>query len=460
MREGSGYDAPQLTPLPFLAFAKHQARPILPTAGVEDGVDIAKLVEQYGSPLFVVSERRLRRDFRDFRDAFTEPGLKTQIGYSVKTNYLPAIVSIAREEGAWAEVVSGMEYDLARALGAPGEEIIFNGPHKTREELEKAIGEGAIVNVDNFAELDLVTALARALGKTARIGLRFSFQYGDQPWTKFGFNDENGDSQQALEKIAAREELDLVLLHNHCGTFVLVHDLYAAAADRMIGIARRARKLGLRPTMADFGGGFPSRNSLKPEFDLPGGSRRAGNFWLPYGEILCRRLMEAKELFGGHPTLVLEPGRAVVDGCTRLAATVVASKRIPGHGEALIVDAGVNLVPTACYYDHDLVPVDATGNGDKSRPGRPIEVLGPLCMQSDRLRSRAALPGLAVGDHLVIGNVGAYCHTQSMQFIQTRPATVMVGQDGIEVIRRRESWRDVFALDHLPDRLRADGCSF
>jgi diaminopimelate decarboxylase len=81
-------------------------------------------------------------------------------------------------------------------------------------------------------------------------------------------------------------------------------------------------------------------------------------------------------------------------------------------------------------------------------------------MQTDRLREQAMLPPLEVGDILVISHVGAYCHTQSMQFIQARPATVLLGPDGPEVIRRRETWRDVFALDHLPERLRGDGCRF
>jgi len=404
-----------------------------------------------------VSEERLRRDYREFLNAFSNSDIETQIAYSVKTNYLPAICSILRQEGAWAEVVSGMEYELSRAIGIPGREIVFNGPHKTREDLDRAVAEGAIVNIDNFAELDLVAEAARALNVRARVGLRFSFRYGLQPWTKFGFSDDNGDSQRALERVSALPELDFVLLHNHCGTFVLVHDLYAHAAQRMIELARRARRLGLRPTMADFGGGFPSRNTLRPEFDLPGRSHRIGSFWHPYGEVLCRKLAHAKELFGGRPILVLEPGRSIVDECVQLAVTVVAIKHIPGHSDAIIVDAGVNLVPTACYYEHDLM---AGGRGRRERRAKTTIVYGPLCMQTDVLRDRAVLPELAVGDNLVIRHVGAYCHTQSMQFIQTRPATVLVSPKGVEVIRRRETWRDVFALDLLPDRLRSDGCVF
>jgi hypothetical protein len=81
-------------------------------------------------------------------------------------------------------------------------------------------------------------------------------------------------------------------------------------------------------------------------------------------------------------------------------------------------------------------------------------------MQSDRLRESVALPPLHAGDIVRVSHVGAYCHTMSMQFIQTRPATVLMGAMGPEVIRRREEWRDVFRLDELPPRLRGDGCTF
>ena len=457
MPDGRVYEAPRLILLPFVAFDKHRQRTVSPTNALP-GVDVAKLVKQFGSPLFIVSEARLREDYRNFLKSFTRREIRTQVAYSVKTNYLPAVCAIMRQEGAWAEIVSGMEMELARSLGFPGSETLFNGPHKTREELELAIASGVLVIADNFAELDALEQMAKAQNRKIKIGIRSSFQYGAAAWTKFGFNIENGDAQRALERIAASRHLDLDLLHNHCGTFVLVQDLYAQSIAKLIGLARRCHALGLKPTKVDVGGGFPSANNLKPEFDVPGGSRRTGDFWQSYADVICRPLEKAKDLFGGRPTLVLEPGRAIVDGAVQLACTVLAKKKIPGQGAAIIVDAGVNLVPTAVYYDHG---VSAVPRGKKAPADRGlVDVFGPLCMQSDRLRTQARLPELEVGDHLVISDVGAYCHTQSMQFIQTRPATVLIGEREPELIRRRETWRDVFALDSIPGRLRDSASRF
>lgn len=454
------YVPPRITPLPFIAFTKHCTRLPGPASLEPDDEFVpTELVAQYGSPLFVVSEQRLRADFRKFLRAFSDPHVDTCVAYSVKTNYLPAVCSIVRSEGAWAEVVSGMEYELARSLGFPPGEIIFNGPHKTRMELERALREGALVNIDNFDELDAVERIAATLAAPARIGVRISFHHGAMPWTKFGFSDDNGDSLRALERIARNRQLRLELLHNHCGTFVLVHSLYAMAADRLIGLAKRARALGLAPHMIDFGGGFPSANVLRPEYDLAGGSVRAGDFWGGYAAEICSRLVKAKGVFGGRPTLILEPGRAVVDACTQLLCTVVATKSVDKSEDAVILDAGVNLVPTACYYDHGVSRVAGAG-GTSHQRHKAVSVFGPLCMQSDRLRESVALPPLRAGDIVRVSHVGAYCHTMSMQFIQTRPATVLIGPDGPELIRRREAWRDVFRLDELPARLRGDGCSF
>lgn len=453
------YTPPQVTPLPFIAFDKHHARSLLPAFELSEQIDAKALLATYGSPLYVVSEQRLRRDFRNFQNAFKSTKVETQIAYSVKTNYLPAVCSVFRDEGAWAEVVSEMEYKLSRSLGVPAHEIIFNGPHKTREQLQCALSEGAIVNIDNFDELGLVEQIADEGKREVRIGIRVSFRHGTGSWVKFGFSDDTDDAQKALRRIARNKRLKLELLHHHGGTFLLVHEVYAQATKRLIELGRRARALGLRPTMIDLGGGFPSSNSLKADFDFPGGSVRVGNFWDSYANAILPQLEKAKDVFGGRPTLVLEPGRAVVDASTQLLCSVTAIKRIPNEGTAVMVDAGVNLVPTVCYYDHHLTSAQEP-RAAKNVPGEAVDVYGPLCMQSDKLRTSVSLPSLAVGDALSISHVGAYCHSQSMQFIQTRPATVLVGPDGPELIRRAETWRDVFALDQIPERLRADACEF
>ena len=118
-----------------------------------DGVPIPELVKQFGSPLFVYSEKTIRRKYRQHYTAFSTRYPDVCIGWSYKTNYLKAICALMHEQGAVAEVVSRMEYEKAQALGIPGNQIIFNGPHKSRESLTKAVRDGAIINVDHLDEI-------------------------------------------------------------------------------------------------------------------------------------------------------------------------------------------------------------------------------------------------------------------------------------------------------------------
>lgn len=450
------YRPPRIEPIAVTTVGKHPVHDISALDEVDGGEDVRAMIAEFGSPLFVASEAGLRAEFRAFRNAFTASGIETRVAYSYKTNYVPAICRVFQDEGALAEVVSGMEYSLARALGTEGSDIVFNGPHKTPDELARAFSEGALVNIDGFDDLDRAIAVARTLEGRARIGIRVNFRYGPMPWTKFGFSHDCGDSQKALELIAAEPKLDLVAIHNHCGTFQLDAKIYRRAAEVLIDTARRARKLGLKPTIADLGGGFPSSNRLKPFFDLPRPLTPEDDRLAPFAEAILNPLCRSKEAFGPNPVLILEPGRAIVDAPVKLITTVVATKENAGHQSAVIIDAGVNLIPTAYWYDHDVAGVREEESGH-SATRRPVSIFGPLCMQIDVVRDSALLPPLTVGTPLVITNVGAYSISQSMQFIQTRPAVVLVGPDGPELIRRRETWRDVFALDEVPERLRGQG---
>ena len=128
-----------------------------------DGISIPALVAEFGSPLFVYSEHNLRSKARRARDAFRSRYPNTSFAWSYKTNYLNAVCRILRQEGWLAEVVSDFEYQKARKLGFSGRDIVFNGPHKPRSILERAISERALIQIDNWDELNLVETLAKDL---------------------------------------------------------------------------------------------------------------------------------------------------------------------------------------------------------------------------------------------------------------------------------------------------------
>ena len=175
-----------------------------------DGATIDGLLEQFGSPLFVFSERSIREKYREVHETFATRYPNVVQAWSYKTNYLQAICAILHAEGALAEVVSEFEYDKARKLGVPGQQVIFNGPHKTLPALRKAIEEGAQIHVDHLDEIHDLEQIASELGRPIPIGMRLNMDTGIYPqWTRFGLNLDSGQAMDAVKRIHARGHLVL-----------------------------------------------------------------------------------------------------------------------------------------------------------------------------------------------------------------------------------------------------------
>ncbi|MBF0154158.1 MAG: alanine racemase [Magnetococcales bacterium] len=415
-----------------------------------DGVDVEYLLSRHGSPLFIASERRLRDNVRRVREAFERHYQPVIHGWSYKTNYTSAICSILHQEGSWAEVVSAFEYEKARFLGVPGQRIIFNGPNKPRAILERAIAEGARLHVDHLDELELIEKIARGRGEVVPVTLRLNLNTGyTDPWSRFGFNLESGQAHSAVTRIKHSAHLKLTGLHSHIGTFILETRAFAEQV-RLMGHFMKSIEADGKIVIdtVDIGGGLPSRNALQgiylpPEQAVPAVEE--------YGSAVCAALEESlADRPGPRPTLIIESGRAVVDDAISLATTVVGTKRLADGRAAAVLDAGINTMLTALWYHH---PVKLT----KPKVGDPVDTVlyGPLCMNIDVMRHSVHLPPLAVGDRLVFNPVGAYNNTQWLQFIEYRPAVVLVHLDGEHsVIREAESLADMCRHDRLPPHLR------
>jgi diaminopimelate decarboxylase len=415
-----------------------------------EGFSVSDLVEKYGSPLYVASESAMRNKIRSFRQAFVSRYPDTTIAWSYKTNYLGGICSIMHEEGAWAEVVSGFEYRLAEDLNIPGNRIIFNGPYKPLADLERAAKAESIVHLDNFDELGDMESVATSLGKKVRVGIRVNLQLNDPPWTKFGFGIESGEAMEACRKIQESDHLELGGFHIHVGTFILDPGLYRRAIDGLIGLANAVREQwGTDVEYFDLGGGFASANTLH-------GFLLQGEAVSPtpdqYAEAICTPLLEKISGWKKKPRLILEPGRILVDEAMSMITTVVATKRLSDGKKAVVVDAGVNVLPTTYWYRHEIACPEETGASVEN-----VNILGPLCMNIDVIRQDIRLPALRRGSLLLVRNVGAYNITQSMQFIYERPATILIHGGKIDLLRVRETADHIRALDRIPAHLARDG---
>ncbi len=410
-----------------------------------DGVAIADLVAEHGSPLFVFSQRTLVSRFRELRDAMARRYPKVRLAWSYKTNYLEAICRTFHNEGAWAEVVSPFEYDKAISSGVPADHIHFNGPYKPDNALEKAIRGGSILHIDNFDEIVRIERVAARVGKKAKLAVRVNMAIDGLPsWSRFGLNLESGQAREAANRIIASEHTELLGLHAHIGTFILDPAAYTASASKLARLANDLRAAhGHLLSFIDLGGGFASPNTLKGQYLM---GEQASPSFARYADAICDGLAELDYPAKDLPTLVLETGRALVDDSGYLVSSVEATKRLADGQRALVVDAGVNVLFTSFWYKHDVVPAHETRGVPE-----PTVIYGPLCMNIDVLRETTQLPPLSVGDRVVFRNCGAYNVTQWMQFITMRPAVVLVGEGGrVARIRRAETGDDIAACEGVP----------
>jgi len=409
-----------------------------------DGVPVKTLIAQYGSPVFVFSEQQIRRNYQSALRAFNTRYPKVQFAWSYKTNYLNAICRIFHQEGSWAEVVSGFEYQKALNNGVPGNQIIFNGPAKTEADLQLAMQQDSFIHIDHFEELFTLINLSENHPHKTRVAIRINMDTGVYPaWDRFGFNFENGQAWNAISKISASKNLKLVGLHCHIGTFMLEVKAYQKATETLCKLALRCKSdLNLSIQYLDLGGGFPSTQKLKGSFAAADTIPSADDFAETITQPILNAGFEPDEI----PLLILESGRMLIDNAGYLLGTVLANKRLGDGRRATILDFGVNTLFTSFWYEHQISPAQ-----DHSQQTEETILYGPLCMNIDVIRESINLPLMNPGDQVVVHKTGAYNVTQWLQFISLRPAVVLIDLQGnVHQIRQPETLEYLQQPEQLP----------
>lgn len=379
---------------------------------------------------------RVERRFRELEAAFQRRFDELRLTYSYKTNSLPYLLRRIHAVGIDAEVVSALEYDLARHLGLAGERIIWNGPGKSPAALEKALEDGALVHLDSLEEVGTVLRLAGE-GLRRPVGLRLNLRHpegeGHRAYSRFGLAPEA--LIEAARRLAAAG-VTVAGLHAHLSTKARDTTVFRHLVGELAGAARRLEAAGLGGGLEtlDVGGGFGWAPPEMPGLHFPSFEEIADTVHDELAPVLGRR------------RLILEPGIAVVGGGFAYVAPILALKEIAGRHLA-VVDGSVHTVkPTRHRHPLPTTVLDAAGH-PKDGPRQRYDVVGYTCMDDDYLAIDQELPELAVGDRLVIDRVGAYTLAFKPPFIRPRPA-VLAEEDGRLVLAARE--------ETLEDMLRGD----
>jgi diaminopimelate decarboxylase len=400
---------------------------------------LGDLAAEFGDAFFLLDVSRFERNYDTFLNAFRSWYAPTNIAYSYKTNYLPRLCERIDRLGGYAEVVSGMEYELAVRVGVAPSRIIFNGPYKRPDELERALLGGATVNVDSSAEAHLVAAIARrSPGHQLNLGLRCTFDIGTPLSSRFGLDVDNGALAGVFDMLAGLENCRIRGLHCHFSTGERTVESFRRRTRRLLELSSRHFQAH-GPQFLNVGGGFFS--------NLPGDMRAQFTCDVPtfgsYAEAIARQFADAFPN-APRPELIVEPGTALTADVMTFAATVIAVKRVGSRSVAVTSGSIHNIKPTL----HGLtLPMRVLSQPDPRDQVRgPVDIVGCTCMEHDCLY--AAYPGLlATGDYVVFDNVGAYTIVMKPPFIHPSPAVIAYDSttNAVDLAKRRETFADVFA---------------
>jgi len=426
------------------------------------GVDLVKLCEMYGTPLFVFDETTLIENFKRFRRAFENVYSKVMVCYSVKTNNNVAICKILRENGACVEVSSMLDLYIALKAGFTGEKIIYDGPFKPVEALKEALEkEVLLINCESFTELERLNNIAKKAGIKQSIGLRVnpytrpSFLRSLHPKTlleeaafcfpkcRFGFSIE--EARMAFSYLKKMENLRLECL--------MTHPYYKAIGTLMPLFKEAYEKFGFEIKYLNIGGGFDPGTTtstgdlllaldyIKAKFGI---SPFKGKNVQKIEDIAKNIVEKLKQNLGGlhEPILITEPGRFIV-GPAGILLLRVDHVKVAGGYKWIMVDGGTNIVPG--FYERRRLLVANNGSASDQEV---VNVVGPLLYPKDFIAIKAMLPKVKEGDVIAVLDCGAYSLSSSTQFLYPRPSAVLVNSEGkVQVIREKETYDDVIGKD-------------
>ncbi len=415
-----------------------------------DGVPLARLVREYGTPLYVYSANNILDRVRMFTEAFA--GMRATLCYSVKANSNLSILRMLAATGAGFDIVSGGELERVRQAAKPSlRKVVFSGVGKTAAEMDAALAaQIRVFNVESPAELDLLEQRARHLHTRARVAMRVNpdvfaatHPYISTGMTAHKFGVAIADATALYQRAAKSSYLDPTGVSVHIGSQIRVTEPFGQALQRVMEMVRELQSVhGIRIQHIDAGGGLgisyddpPSPG--KPRSDLQAFDPKAAVFGY------AQHIRHALAGFGGE--LLLEPGRFIIAQAGALLAQVLFTKR-NGSKTFVVTDAAMNdLIRPALYQAyHSIVPL----RRQEKRSFAVVDVVGPVCETGDFFARDRELPAMESGDSVALLDAGAYGMSLSSNYnSRPRVAEVLVEGNRHRLIRRRETMRDLLITE-------------
>jgi diaminopimelate decarboxylase len=415
------------------------------------GCDVSTLVEQFGSPLYILDEETLRTACRQYRDFFQKyyPA-PSQVIYASKAWSCLAVCKIIASEGLGFDVVSGGELYTTLEAGVASSHIYFHGNNKSSGELEYAINSNCTIIVDNWYELEILTVIAAQIGKVARIMLRLTpgiechtheyIRTGHLD-SKFGFDPNQIEAVFAF--VSQQPSLNCIGLHAHIGSQIFERQPHQDLAVVLAEWMGKAKDYGIDVSELNVGGGL---GICYTEADDPPSIEE----WV---SAVCRSTIEACQTRGlTLPKIIAEPGRSLIGSGCVTAYTIGSRKEVPKIRTYIAIDGGMSDNPRPITYQSVYRCLIA--NKMSAPITETVTVAGKHCESGDILIKDATLPKTEAGDILVVMATGAYNYSMASNYNRIgRSTAVVVNQGEANIIIERETYADLIRQDRLPDRL-------
>ncbi|MDJ0631688.1 MAG: diaminopimelate decarboxylase [Xenococcaceae cyanobacterium MO_188.B29] len=416
------------------------------------GCDLSKLVEQFGSPLYILDEETLRTSCREYRDSFKKYySGESQVIYASKAWSCLAVCRIIDSEGLGFDVVSGGELYTTLQAGVKSDRIYFHGNNKSTEELKYALDCGCTIIVDNWLELQTLSAIvSESEFQNARIMLRLTpgiechtheyIRTGHLD-SKFGF--DPNQLEEVFNYLTQKPQINCIGLHAHIGSQIFEQQPHQDLAGVLVEWLKTSQAYNLPIEELNVGGGLGIRYT---EADDP-----------PTIEEWVKAVGKAVESACHQyqlplPKLIAEPGRSLIGSACVTAYTIGSRKEIPELRTYISVDGGMSDNPRPITYQSLYRAVVA--NRMSAPLTEKITVAGKHCESGDVLIKDALLPLVEPGDILVVLSTGAYNYSMASNYNRIgRPAAVLVHQGEANLILKRETYQDLLVQDRLPERL-------
>ncbi len=388
-----------------------------------EGVALSRIARAVGTPTYVYSANALRAAARRFREALA-PIPRKSLAFAVKANPSLAVLSVLRDEGFGADIVSGGELTAALAAGMAAGDIVYSGVGKTPDELAQALRAGVgHINLEGEREGDVLATTAVRMGVEATALLRVNpdVDAGTHAKITTGTSDSKfgvafADAIGIFDRLARRSGLKLHGVAVHIGSQIMDLGPLEAAYRRIGELVAALRARGHRITHVDLGGGLG--------VDYRGG---------PDGDVAAYAAMVARVTQDWDVTLMFEPGRYIAAHAGVLLTRVLWVK--PGEDcPFVVIDAGMNDLARPALYDawHEFAAV--APNGATMR----AHVVGPVCESSDRFATGRLIDRVKEGDLAVLRDVGAYGASMASCYnSRALAAEIMVEGDRFAVIAPR-----------------------